>query len=286
MKTISVKQVAAALDITPRAVIYRLEKKALRGTQSPNSFGKPEWRVYPTKEIIEGLKSKSASIEEARKEAPDNNDFDFSPDDIAVAEADVIFEGSSEGSTEGRQEGSSEAPDEVSEPRAWVFENKENASTVANELWKELESKYLVKLLEQQTEIGSLQQEIRQRDDQIKLLTTNNAKEEEKAEEVKLLTYRNDEQIKLENLLNERDTLEQKRREAEQRAREAEQAAKAEREKLEIIKEAEIEAVKRMAAEAELKRRLATDEVQEKLREEIDRLKTPFWKKWFSGPKA
>jgi hypothetical protein len=281
MKTISVKQVATALDITPRAVIYRLEKKALRGTQSPNSFGKPEWRVYPTKEIIEGLKSKSASIEQARKEAPDNNDFDFSPEDIAVAEADVI----SEGSSEGRKEGNSEAHDEASEPRAWVFENKENVSTVANDLWKELESKYLAKLLEQQTEIGSLQQEIRQRDDQIKLLTTNNA-EEEKAEEIKLLTYRNDEQIKLENLLNERDTLEQKRREAEQRARDAEQAAKAEREKLEIIKEAEIEAVKRMAAEAELKRRLATDEVQEKLREEIDRLKTPFWKRLFSGPKA
>lgn len=83
MKTVSVKQVAEALDLTPRAVIYRLEKGQLKGTQQPNAFGKQEWRVYPTKEIVEGLKKQQSSENNADKEA---GSFNFSPEDIDVVE--------------------------------------------------------------------------------------------------------------------------------------------------------------------------------------------------------
>ena len=58
-RTISVREAASALGITPRAVTYRLEKGSLKGTLSKNEFGVPEWRIYPNKEIIAGLNTTS-----------------------------------------------------------------------------------------------------------------------------------------------------------------------------------------------------------------------------------
>lgn len=78
-RTISVKEAAAALGITPRAVTYRLEKGQLKGTLGKNEFGVPEWRIYPNKEILTGI---NKSSEEAV-----NSQINFEPDDVIEAES-------------------------------------------------------------------------------------------------------------------------------------------------------------------------------------------------------
>jgi hypothetical protein len=61
-----------------------LEKGQLKGTQQPNAFGKQEWRVYPTKEIIEGIKR-----QQPFQNKPGNNDssLNFSPEEMDVIDA-------------------------------------------------------------------------------------------------------------------------------------------------------------------------------------------------------
>ena len=56
MRTISVKEAAVALSLTPRAIVYRLEKGDLKGTRSQNLRGVMEWRIYPNREISEKLR--------------------------------------------------------------------------------------------------------------------------------------------------------------------------------------------------------------------------------------
>ncbi|MBX3150334.1 hypothetical protein KF728_09320 [Candidatus Obscuribacterales bacterium] len=75
-RTISVKEAAAALGITPRAVTYRLEKGSLKGTLNKNEFGVPEWRIYPNKEILSGLNSQT-----------DASPINFEPTDVIEAES-------------------------------------------------------------------------------------------------------------------------------------------------------------------------------------------------------
>lgn len=77
-RTISVKEAAAALGITPRAVTYRLEKGSLKGTLNKNEFGVPEWRIYPNKEILSGLNSQADVA---------NSPINFEPD---VIEAESV----------------------------------------------------------------------------------------------------------------------------------------------------------------------------------------------------
>lgn len=76
-RTISVKEAAAALGITPRAVTYRLEKGSLKGTLNKNEFGVPEWRIYPNKEILSGLNSQTDAA----------SPINFEPTDVIEAES-------------------------------------------------------------------------------------------------------------------------------------------------------------------------------------------------------
>lgn len=79
MKTISVREAAQALGLTPRAVNYRLEKGHLKGILGKNeTTGQPEWRVYPNKEIMSGLNA---------SETPEIN---FEPADDVVVEAESV----------------------------------------------------------------------------------------------------------------------------------------------------------------------------------------------------
>ena len=73
-KTISVKEAASALGITPRAVTYRLEKGQLKGTLNKNEFGVPEWRIFPNKEIMAGINSQVESTSPAAGAGPINFD--------------------------------------------------------------------------------------------------------------------------------------------------------------------------------------------------------------------
>jgi hypothetical protein len=77
LRTISVKEAASALGITPRAVTYRLDKGQLKGTLSKNDFGVPEWRIYPNKEILKGL-GDATSVE--------TSSISFEPGDVVEAE--------------------------------------------------------------------------------------------------------------------------------------------------------------------------------------------------------
>lgn len=79
MKTISVKEAAVALGLTPRAVSYRLEKGQLKGTLGKNeTTGVPEWRIYPNKEILAGL---------SQPPADNTTAIDFEPNDVIEAES-------------------------------------------------------------------------------------------------------------------------------------------------------------------------------------------------------
>ncbi len=77
-RTISVREAAAALGITPRAVTYRLEKGSLKGTLSKNEFGVPEWRISPNKEIMSGLN---------KEEAVETVPLSFEPADVVEVES-------------------------------------------------------------------------------------------------------------------------------------------------------------------------------------------------------
>ncbi|MCA9801767.1 MAG: hypothetical protein KC777_07255 [Cyanobacteria bacterium HKST-UBA02] len=82
-RTISVKEAAAALGITPRAVTYRLEKGQLKGNLGKNEFGVPEWRIYPNKEIMTALAEK-----EEEQESSIDGPINFEPgDDVIEAES-------------------------------------------------------------------------------------------------------------------------------------------------------------------------------------------------------
>lgn len=79
LRTISVKEAAAALGITPRAVTYRLDKGQLKGILGKNEFGVPEWRIHPNKEILRGLnQSASPQVEMG---------LSFEPHDVVEAES-------------------------------------------------------------------------------------------------------------------------------------------------------------------------------------------------------
>lgn len=59
-KTYSVREVAAALGITQRGVVQRLNRNQLKGTKKVNQYGTAEWQIYANKEIsnaIEALKN-------------------------------------------------------------------------------------------------------------------------------------------------------------------------------------------------------------------------------------
>lgn len=57
MKTLSVKQVADVLGVSPRAVLKRLNNQQLKGTRRTNKYGVEEWWVYPNKEIRTALET-------------------------------------------------------------------------------------------------------------------------------------------------------------------------------------------------------------------------------------
>lgn len=85
MKTISVKEAAEALGVSPRAIQYKLQNGDLKGTRTKNQYGVAEWRVWPTKEIAEALLAKSG--EPARSNADSIN---FSPTEGETVDAEEV----------------------------------------------------------------------------------------------------------------------------------------------------------------------------------------------------
>ncbi len=89
MKTLSVREVAAALEMTPRGVIQRLNKGQLKGTRRANQFGVQEWLVYANKEILRAIEAK-------RGAGTAGQQLDFGPNENDTIEAEEVFYGDSE----------------------------------------------------------------------------------------------------------------------------------------------------------------------------------------------
>lgn len=86
MRTMSVREVASALGLTKRAVMYRLEKGQLKGTRVSNAHGIDEWRIYANKEILEALGNNRT--DDLKPEAPPLN---FEPDEEAIEAEEIIY---------------------------------------------------------------------------------------------------------------------------------------------------------------------------------------------------
>lgn len=114
MRTVTVKEAAEALNISPRAVRDRINSGSLKGTQKENNYGVMEWRIYPTKEIAQKL-----NLDQESK-AQDN---DFPALEEAV-DAEMVGE---------EPEGAEATPHQ-----AWVAEERQNMRMLAEEMMKPL----------------------------------------------------------------------------------------------------------------------------------------------------
>lgn len=158
MKTIPVRDVAEALGISTRGVLYRREKGQLRGILVKNERGVDEYRIYPTKEIIEGLKRINSPLV-ASSEAMD--DFD-------VIDAQTVNDGDKAlDSTYGPED----VVDTTSSSRsAWTDNNRAAANGVAEELWNNVISRFMEKLEEKDQLIGEMRVELKEKERQLLLL--------------------------------------------------------------------------------------------------------------------
>jgi hypothetical protein len=84
VRTISVREAAAALGLSPRAVNYRLQQNQLKGKKETNEHGVEEWRVYPNKEILEALNK-------TQPQDASQVDMNFSPDNRAVDVEEAVY---------------------------------------------------------------------------------------------------------------------------------------------------------------------------------------------------
>ncbi len=168
MKTLSVKQVAECLGVSPRAVLKRLSNDQLKGTRRPNKFGVEEWWIYPNKEIraaleaagktdilIEVSSDTDAEIVEAYTE-------DFSPEQTAADNEQADMSEARPGSA------------------------KDAANGVAEELWNNIIGKFVVQLQERDQLIGEMRGEIAEKDRQLKLLPDLQKRAETERKEAEL----------------------------------------------------------------------------------------------------
>lgn len=174
MKTISVRDAAAALGITQRAVLYRREKGQLKGQLIKNEKGVPEYRIYPNKEIIEGLHkiasplvSSSGMIQDADIIEAIDIQTNFAPRSDEEFEAGVLQE---------------KAQSDWNQQQA-------AASGLADELWNKLMSRFVEKLEEKDQLIGEMRSEIAEKERQLRLLPDlqKQAEVERHAAELKVL---------------------------------------------------------------------------------------------------
>ena len=165
MKTLSVKEVAGALGMTPRGVVQRLNKGQLKGTRKPNQFGVQEWSVYATKEIVQALEIKKNG---GQYVAP--GQVNFSPEEAEAIEAEEISCGESE---------------EPDEPTSWREIELERLELMAEKLVKPLTER----LEAQAVELREQEKEIEEQRRQLRLLPDlqKRAEEERKAAEIKAL---------------------------------------------------------------------------------------------------
>lgn len=146
VKPITVKQAALALGVTPRAVIYKIEKGELNGKQLPNPYGVNEWRIYPTKEIAEKLRLKD-----------DQTETNFEPGAIDAIEAETVT--------------AEDAQTDPAEADSWVQSERAKLHALVQEMMpammKPLQETMIQPLLET---IRAQERELQEQSRQLKLL--------------------------------------------------------------------------------------------------------------------
>lgn len=233
VKTVSVKEVAAALGVTPRAIIYKLEKGDLKGVRSPNPYGVNEWRIFPNKEISEKLKAVSGS--QGQSGAAELN---FDPGDVvdAVTTEPTVEDADEEASSEGQANG--EVPE--------AFRIMVQACVQP-----------LVERLEVQAQsLAEKDRIIEEQSRQLRLLPDF----EKVQREAELKAY------EAEALKKQLAAVEEEKQRIEQERLGAEQAASEANAKLQSTE----------ALKAEIQEQL------QGLRKELEKVKEPWWKRWFS----
>jgi hypothetical protein len=220
VKTISVKEAAQALGLTTRSVQYKLQNGELKGTRQKNQYGVMEWRVWPTKEIAEGLPKAGSEA------ASSGGTINFSPVSGEAVDAETVdFQ---------------ETEDAGGGPADWQKMEMERLEIMAEKLMKPLAER-----LEYQAKvIGDQQRMIEDQRRQILLLPDLQKQAEE--------SRKTSETAHLENEALKKQIL----------AMEEENAAR----------EHELGKVKELESQVS------------SLNSEIQKMQTPWWKKWFTGP--
>jgi len=257
LKTISVRDAAAALGITNRAVLYRREKGHLKGQLIKNDNGVPEYRIYPNKEIIEGLKRIGSPL--IASEAIQEADIVEAQTVFAPGDDTLDMSVDSEGEIKGKA-------------GEWTDPARTTAGGVAEELWSNLINRFLEKLEEKDQLIGEMRTELSDKDRQLKLLPDleKKAEEERKAAELRALEAAAlQKQIKA--LQVEKEEALSAQQKVEELERQMEQLRAEEAQKLEQLK------AEKEAHEAAIQKQLAA------VTEELQQLRKPWWKKLFTA---
>ncbi|MBP7863801.1 hypothetical protein KA183_19100 [bacterium] len=157
MRTVTVKEAADALGLTPRAIVARLSKGDLKGRQQTNAYGTKEWRIFPTKEIAQKMKlDHDSNVRE--------NDFPTLEDPI---DAETIID---DGNSSSHQD--------------WIAEERTRMQEMAKEMLGPLAKEIMAPLLET---IRAQERQILDQSRQLKLLPDfeKQAEEERKAAHLK-----------------------------------------------------------------------------------------------------
>lgn len=308
IRTISVREAAEALDLSPRAVLYRREKGKLKGILVKNN-GVDEYRIYPNKEIIEGLKKigsplvaellsdeesgtgqaesevetltarleeleaafKRSSVEEPRPRDPEEARVHDDTDHIDV-DVDIVGESIPSNEESGQYESKSSEGDEA--------DTKPGVNGIVDQIWNNLIARYQVVIGEKDQIIGALQEQLEEKDRQLKLLPDRQASEIEKvrrrADEERKNAERNARELEQERQRREeeRAKVDAERARAEEKARQVEEERlRAEEEKKNVeLKELEIQALKKQV-EVMSNLKESTEASRLAVEEELDRIK-------------
>lgn len=174
MRTLSVREVASALGLTKRAVMYRLENGKLKGTRVSNSYGQDEWRVYPNKEIMQAVQAKGGLLEPGGQ-------LNFNPSDVVdsviVEELDDVDEAAVPDEAQ-PEEGKARDFERLLEVLREQFAPDMIAEKIVRPLMEKIEA--------QQEVIFDQRQELSDKDRQLKLLPDLQKQAEERAKALEL----------------------------------------------------------------------------------------------------
>lgn len=248
MKTISVKEAAEALGVTPRAVQYKLQNGDLKGTRSKNQYGVAEWRVWPNKEISEAL----GKLQGTSPGAGEEQELNFAPSLDAV-DAEIY----------------SDQDELLDEPSSWRDIEMERLEIMAEKLVKPLAERVETQALALQEQGKVIEEQNRQ----LRLLPDlqKQAEEERNAAVMKAL--------EVEALKKQILAMEEKEKYAELKLAELESERRLAEEAQSKVRQMEQE-----MAEIQKARDAQAQVVQEQLAElnkTLEHVQQPWWKKWF-----